>query len=111
MLCLFIDRKAKSARDCAVAASVNCSSDLSQSVFRTLYSVQAAVGYSCFSYCSSKPCKNNGVCKETKTPASYPAKVVPPPPGYSCQCQPGYSGPNCESGMQDAVFIGLDEFC
>jgi hypothetical protein len=90
-------KKAKEARDCAVAATVDCTTDQSKSVFVTLYSVQAAVGWTCFSYCSSKPCKNNGVCDEKKSPASYPAEVTVPANGYTCQCTTGYSGPNCET--------------
>ena len=35
--------------------------------------------------CSSSPCQNNGSC------------VVNGSSGYLCKCQPGYSGPYCES--------------
>ena len=40
--------------------------------------------------CDSMPCQNNGTCNNTE-----PAGTG----NYTCQCQPGYTGIHCETGM------------
>lgn len=41
--------------------------------------------------CESDPCQNNAVCTNLLGP------------GYQCECQPGYNGTNCETGMLKSI--------
>ncbi len=36
--------------------------------------------------CASRPCQNSGTCTDSVN-------------GYTCDCQAGYEGDNCETGM------------
>lgn len=42
-----------------------------------------------FSVCESQPCQNGGACSITSSSSQ----------GYTCTCQLGYAGPNCERSM------------
>src|SRR6218665_130726 len=39
-------------------------------------------------YCDSSPCENGGSCESIVN-------------GYICQCQPAYTGDNCQDGKHD----------
>jgi hypothetical protein len=43
-------------------------------------------------YCNSKPCKDNEICQDIIN-------------GYKCNCQPGFSGNNCEIAPRDCAEI------
>jgi len=45
--------------------------------------------------CGSSPCLNGGVCKET------------PGGGFSCICQPEWSGKVCDEGMRFVVLADV----
>ena len=48
--------------------------------------------------CMSQPCRNNGSCREAVN-------------GYTCACESGYSGTNCEKGqiIYTVTFVTHDE--
>ena len=45
--------------------------------------------------CSSNPCFNSGLCTDGDN-------------GYTCTCQPGTSGVNCETGMYLIEIFNID---
>ena len=44
--------------------------------------------------CSSQPCQNNGICEDREN-------------SYSCDCDLGYTGLDCETGNERALIILL----
>ena len=48
--------------------------------------------------CASSPCHNGGYCEDSSTP-----------PYYTCQCNGGYTGVNCEEGMFTQKFVVVNK--
>lgn len=44
--------------------------------------------------CDSRPCQNNGECRENITG-----------PGYDCDCPTGYTGKNCERSKTSLITV------
>ena len=46
--------------------------------------------------CESNPCDNGGTCFDDSN-------------GYTCACQPGFTGTHCEAGQDSSMFTFLKE--
>lgn len=60
-----------------------------------LFFVHEAIALNHDQACSANPCQNEGSCIPNTTSAD--------PGAYFCECEPGWSGANCETNIDDCV--------
>ena len=52
-------------------------------------------------FCRSGPCFENSVCVELRHDATVTEYDVNNQDGWSCECRPGFTGPNCDSDVNE----------